>query len=202
MILGITGISGSGKHEAAEFFRKRNWVILDADKIAHHLYRPYTNVWKAIVKEFGEGILTTNDVIDRVKLGKIVFNSKDEAGAEDALKKLNAIVHPFLKRRINNDIHRHFRRKSNIVIVVALWRELNVDSRCDKLILIKADHDLRAKRMQQRDGISSETYEMRVKNQTEPDHPDFVVENSGTLDELRLKLNKIYQSLDLEKAAE
>lgn len=202
MILGITGISGSGKHEAAEFFKKRNWVILDADKIAHHLYRPYTNVWKAIVKEFGEEILTTNDVVDRVKLGKIVFNAKDEASAKVALKKLNDIVHPYLKRRINDDIHRHFRRKSNIVIVVALWRELNIESRCDKLILIKARRELRAKRMQKRDGISPETYRMRVRNQAEPDNPDFVVENNGTLNDFRLNLNKIYQNLDLETDAE
>lgn len=202
MIIGITGISGSGKHEAAEFFKKRHWVVLDADKIAHHLYRPYTNVWKVIVKEFGEGILTTNDVIDRVKLGKIVFNAKDEAGAKVALEKLNRIVHPYLKRRITENIHRHFRRKSNIVIVVALWRELNVRSRCDKLILIKARPKLREKRMLKRDGISSVTYQMRVRNQTEPIKPDFVVENNGTPDDFRLSLNKIYQRLDLEKTAE
>ena len=94
MILGITGISGSGKHTAANFLKQKGWVVLDADKIAHYLYRPYTSLWKAVVKEFGEDILSANDKIDRQKLSKIVFDPNNPEG----LKKLNEITHPEIKR--------------------------------------------------------------------------------------------------------
>jgi len=195
MTIGITGISGSGKHTAAEFFKKKDWVILNADKIAHNLYRPYTNVWKEITREFGEGILTTNDVIDRVKLGKIVFNASSPEESKIALKKLNSIVHPYIKRRIKETVHRHFRRGSSIAVVVALWRESGLENCCEKIILIKADPTLRSERMQHRDGISAETYQMRVANQTEPPHPDFVVENNGSIAELNKKLTAVLEKL-------
>ncbi len=187
MVLGITGISGSGKHLAAEYFQKKNWVILDADTIAHNLYRPYTGAWKKVVNEFGEGILNKNDVINRSKLGKIVFNPENP----DALQKLNQIIHPYIKRQIKNDIHRHFRRKSNIVVVAALWQELDLPSLCNKILLLKADPAIRLKRIQNRDGISESMYEVRTKNQSEPPHPDFVIENNREIRDLNNKLSEI-----------
>ncbi|MBU1017438.1 dephospho-CoA kinase [Patescibacteria group bacterium] len=191
MILGITGISGSGKHTAAHFFEQKGWVILDADKIAHRSYRPYTAVWKAVIREFGEGILNTDDTINRVKLGKIVFNASEPEVSKMALSKLNQIIHPYMKRRIRNEIHRHFRRQSNIAIVVALWRESGLEDCCEKILLIKAASELRSRRIQGRDGISPETYGMRIQNQTEPPQSDFVVENSGSLADFRKKLAQL-----------
>ncbi len=191
MILGITGISGSGKHTAAHYFKQKGWVILDADKIAHHSYRPYTNVWKAIVKEYGESILNQDDTINRVKLGKIVFGTSRPDKAEKALKRLSRIVHPYVKRRIKNRIHYHFRRQSDIVVLAALWEELCLKDICDKILLIKAPRRLMSRRIQQRDGISPKTYEMRVKNQTEPPQPDFIVENNGSLQDFRGKLDRL-----------
>jgi len=195
MVLGITGISGSGKHTAAKFFKQNGWVILDADKIAHYLYRPYTGVWKSIVKEFSEEILTKNDLIDRVKLGKIVFNASKPDEAKAALDKLNQIIHPYVIRHIRNEIHRQYRRGSDIAIVVALWRESGLENICDKLLLVKAAPELRSKRIQGRDGISPETYQMRINNQNEPPNPDFVVENDGNVKELNGKLGEVLQSL-------
>ena len=191
MILGITGISGSGKHTSAHYFKRKGWVVLDVDKIAHHSYRPYTLVWKRIVREFGEGILNRDDTINRQKLGKIVFNASQPKEAKKTLKKLNQIVHPYIKRSLKNEIHRYFRRKADIVVVAVLWKELEIKKICDKILLITADLDLARKRIQKRDNISPETYQMRVKNQSIPKNPDFMVENNGTIRELNSKLAEI-----------
>ena len=110
MTLGITGISGSGKHMVANFFKEKEWVILDADKIAHDLYRPYTGVWKKITKEFGEKILNTDDTINRFKLSEIVFNPSDPDASKLLLGKLNQIIHPYMKRRMK--IRRTMKRKN------------------------------------------------------------------------------------------
>ena len=165
---------------------------MDADKIAHYLYRPYTGVWKAVTKEFGENILNQDDTINRVKLSQIVFNPANPEDSNKALTKLNQIVHPFVKRYIENEIHHQLRRKSNIAIVVALWQESGLEDFCDKILLIKAESGLRSKRIQGRDGITLETYKMRIKNQTEPTEPDFVIENNGTMEELNAELNQIF----------
>lgn len=192
MVLGITGISGAGKHTAADFFRQRGWVILDTDRIAHYLYRPYTHVWKAIVEHFGESILNQNDTINRKKLGKIVFDVQHSEKAAQDLKKLNQITHPSTKRHIKNEIHRHFRRKSNIVVVAALWKEIDLPNICEKILLINADLELACQRIQKRDGISEDTYYLRIKKQSVPPKPDFVVENNGGVEEFYKKLNELH----------
>lgn len=194
MVLGITGISGSGKHTAAQWFEKQNWIILDADKIAHYLYRPYTGVWKQIVDAFGEKILNQDDVINRQKLGKIVFDPTDPIKAEEARQKLNAIVHPAVIRNIKDVIHRHFKRKSNIVVVASLWKELKIPEMCDKILLLKAYPEVARQRITARDSISDDMYLQRVSSQSEPMNPDFVIENNGT----DLELQKALKALPLQ----
>lgn len=196
MILGITGISGSGKHTVGKFFERKGWVVLDADLIAHNSYRPYTSVWKAVTSEFGEMILNQDDTINRQKLGKIVFNASDPETAEEALKKLNELIHPYVKRKIKNKIHRHFRRKSNIVVIAALWKEVGMQDYCEKMLLVRANSENCRERTRKRDNISAETYQMRIKNQNEPVNPDFTVENDGLIEDLNSKLSELLPEME------
>jgi len=192
MVLGITGKSGSGKHTAAEFLRQKGWVILDADRIAHHLYRPYTRVWKAVSDRFGEGILSANDTIDRQKLGQIVFNGENPAESEKALKDLNAILHPAIREYLKNELyHLKQAKKPLIAIIGALWEEVGLHELCEKLLLIKADRKMAFDRIQKRDGSTEAAYRERVKNQALPEKPDFTVENNGTFQEFYKSLNSL-----------
>ena len=190
MVLGITGISGSGKHTASEFLKQKGWIILDADKIAHYLYRPYTSVWKAIVAHFGEGILSTNDKIDRQKLSKIVFNSEDPKKAAKELKILNEITHPAVQIHIKNEIY-YIRGKKNIAIVAALWEELGLPEYCDKMLFVTADKETAFKRIQKRDSADRNEFESRIKNQKMPPKPDYKAENNGGFQEFYQALNGI-----------
>ena len=187
MKLGITGISGSGKHTAATFFKQRKWIILDADKMAHDLYRPYTYVWKDIVERFGEGILTTKDLIDRQKLGAIVFDSKNSEALED----LNKIVHPAIRREIENALYHYRNRDDHLIIVAALWESIGLNELCDKILLIKSNSSLAMERSIARDGITEDVYKARIKNQTEPPDPDFIVENNGEFKEFYKQLSEL-----------
>ncbi|MFH0820496.1 MAG: dephospho-CoA kinase [Candidatus Peregrinibacteria bacterium] len=191
MVLGITGISGSGKHTAAEFFAQKQWKVLDVDKIAHYLYRPYTHVWKAIVEAFGENIVGQNDLINRQKLSQIVFDESNPKVVQTQLKKLNAIVHPAIGLYLKDQLHRQFRRGTSVVIVAALWKELDLPELCDKILLIRANPELAFARTQKRDGLTHETYQARIRNQSEPPKPDFVIENKGTLPEFYKALNQL-----------
>jgi len=190
MVLGITGISGSGKHTAAEFLKQKGWIILDADKIAHYLYRPYTSVWKAITTHFGEGILNTSDKIDRQKLSKIVFNSEDPKKAAKELKILNEIMHPAIQIHIKNEIY-YIRGKKNIALVAALWKELNLPEYCDKILMVSADKETAFQRIQKRDGADRNAFEARIKNQIMPPKPNFTVANNGDFKEFYTALNRL-----------
>ena len=190
MILGITGISGSGKHMAASFLHKKGWVILDADSMAHYLYRPYTNVWKAIVKEFGERILNQDDTINRTMLSKVVFNPDKPQESLEALKKLNSFVHPSIKRRLIDEIRYHSRKGLNVAVVAALWHELGIDQACEKMLVVKAKPNLTQERIMKRDSIPADVYRLRTKNQADPEKADWVVENNGTPEEFFAALAK------------
>lgn len=174
MILGITGTSGSGKHTAAEFLAQKGWVILDADQIAHHLYRPYTHVWKAIVKSFGEAVLGQHDHIDRQRLGKRVFTDPKK------LKKLNDIVHPALIHYLTDQLYRHDRRERSVAVVAALWKELKLRDLCNQILLIKIQPELAYRRLQLKEGISRDEFKKRLQNQSIPRNPDFMIENNSS----------------------
>ncbi|QQR83124.1 dephospho-CoA kinase [Candidatus Peregrinibacteria bacterium] len=197
MVLGITGISGSGKQEASRFFEQRGWVILNADELGHQSYRPYTLVWKTVVREFGEGILNQDDTINRQKLSQKVFDPNDPIGSETRLKKLNEVIHPYIHRRITDFIHRHFRRGSNIVVEGALWQELKMHEYCDKIILLTSTVGAREKRIMQRDHIPAEIHQMRIKNQNDPERFDYLIENNGSVEDLFKKLNVVYKGWSL-----
>ncbi len=193
MILGVTGKSGSGKHTVAMYFEQRDWKILDTDKIAHKLYRPYLRIWRDVVNRFGEDILKTNDTINRQKLRKIVFAGTEESN--QALKDLNDIVHPELKRYIKDEIYFQKKRKKNTIVVAALWKEMGLMNACDKVLLVEAGGKLAFERVQKRDGINFEMYEAYTQNQNNPPGADFAVVNNGSFQELYKKLNKIIAKL-------
>jgi len=191
MVLGITGISGSGKHTVADYLQKKGWIVLDADTIAHYLYRPYTNVWKAIVEAFGEKILNQDDSISRVQLGKIVFDVEHPELAEKALQKLNGIVHPYVRRRLDEEVHYNLRKNLNIAVVGALWKELEMGKLCEKMLCVTAKPALAKERILKRDGVSAEAYGMRVKYQESPSKTDWTVENNGSPEDLYKKLSAV-----------
>lgn len=195
MVLGIAGKSGVGKHVAADFFAQRDWKVLDADKIAHKLYRPYLRVWRDVVDRFGEEILTKNDLIDRQKLRQVVFGSSDES--KQALKDLNAIIHPELKRYLKDEVYFLKKRKKNVVVVAALWEEIGLFEICDKVLHVKAGKNLTFERVKKRDGTSEDMFEMVYQSQPDPSDADFIVVNEGDVRGLHGQLVEVLKKMAL-----
>lgn len=193
MLLGITGKSGAGKHTATQFFEQREWRVLDADKIAHKLYRPYQRIWREVVERFGEGILKKDDVIDRQKLKLIVFGKTEES--KKALKDLNNIVHPEIKRYLNDEAYYLKKKKAKTVIVAALWGELGLFDICDKVLVVKAGDALAYDRIKKRDGINYDMYEAYTADQKSPEKADFIVMNEGSFQDLYKELNSVLSQI-------
>lgn len=86
-LLGLTGDIACGKSSVAALLQKRGACVLDADLLVRELYSDpvFANRVAAL---FGQGVLSAEKIIDRRKLGEIVF--EDEA----ALKRLESVVHP------------------------------------------------------------------------------------------------------------
>jgi len=159
-------------------------MILDGDRIAHYLYRPYTYVWKAIHKRFGDEILNKDDKFNTAALRKIVFSN------HDALDDLNKIVHPAIIHYLKDEIY-HRRQSKNIVVVAALWEELKLPEICDKILCISADNKISFQRIQKRDGVPKEEYESYTSRQATCPIAAFSIENNGDFKEFYEKLNAL-----------
>ena len=194
MVIGITGASGAGKHTAALHLQKKGWVILDADAIAHYLYRPYTNVWKAVTETFGEKILNQDDSINRAKLGQIVFDPLHPKEADEALAKLDAIVHPYVRRRLGEEARFQSKKGAKVAVVAALWQELGLMDICEKILWVETQPEIAIRRVCARDNISSEMARMRLRGQQPPSKSVQIVENNGSIEDFHAQLDKILEN--------
>jgi len=94
--IGLTGGIASGKSTVAALLRDRDCPVLDADVLTHELLEPGQAAYDEVLREFGPGILTSSKMVDRRKLGAIVF-------ADSARRaRLNQIMHPRIQQVARN----------------------------------------------------------------------------------------------------
>lgn len=86
--LGLTGNIACGKSTVGAFLKERGAAILDADKLVHELYTQADFSRQVAALFEGEEILDACGLVDRAKLGAVVFN--DAA----ALRRLELLTHP------------------------------------------------------------------------------------------------------------
>jgi dephospho-CoA kinase len=92
-LFGLTGGIASGKSTVAARLRAFGVAVIDADEVAREVVASGTEGLRAIVAEFGDGVLDAVGTLDRKALGRVVF-------ADDAKRKrLNAITHPLIGKR-------------------------------------------------------------------------------------------------------
>lgn len=191
LILGITGSFGSGKTTVAKIFASFGAKVIDADKIAHRLIRRRSLSYKKICKIFGDVILKRNKAIDRKKLAAVAFNDSR------LLKKLNLIIHPEVIIMIKNKAACF---KSGIIVLdVPLLIESGLNTIVDKLIVVRVKKSLQIKRVQAKNRLNKDEIFKRLSFQMpinkKAGFADFIIDNSGTINQTRRKVWKIRRLL-------
>ena len=65
IVIGLTGGIGSGKSYVLNWFNEFAYIpTFEADKVAKDLMMPPHSIYKDVVKEFGDSILSSNETID------------------------------------------------------------------------------------------------------------------------------------------
>lgn len=193
-IVGLTGGTGSGKSTAAKRFEERGMPVVDADRIGHELIAPGGAAESAVVEYFGDAILTSG-IIDRAKLGAIVFKYPDK------LAQLNAMVHPRLFGEIARRCQEHAMQGAEVVIVdAALLGESGVkDAWIEDLILVSAPEEVRIQRLEVYRDTPRAVAEQRVRAQKDPElkraFSRWVIDNAGDLDALHRQVDAIVEEL-------
>lgn len=142
-VLGITGGVGSGKSLVLSYLEsKENIVVYEADKVARLEQEPGTKCFQEIVEYFGDEIISETGELDRGKLANIVFQDKK------MLEKLNAIVHPLVRKKILELIEVHKQQGISIFVYeAAILFEGNYQEICDEVWYIYCEENIRIDRL-------------------------------------------------------
>lgn len=182
--IAITGNIASGKSQAEKIIAK-NYLVFDADKLAHEVLDS--------IKDFYGYDVFSNGKIDRQKLAKFVFTD------QSIKQKLEALVHPRVKDKIL-DIFDKFKNEEFIFVSVPLLYEAEFDALFDKVILISADDDIRLNRLMKRNSLTKNEAVLRINSQLSQSEKekraDYVINNNSTLENLEIQISTCLNDLN------
>jgi len=150
LMLAITGLIGSGKSLVASVVMEAGFEVLDADSLAHELYRENEDLRKKIAEEFGnEAVLESG--VNRHYISQIVFNN------EQKLCLLESIVHPLLQHEIE-------KRNPPFVEAAVLYKWPDFAKKMQEVWIVEANENIRKERLLKK-GMSESDIERRMKMQ-------------------------------------
>ncbi|MCL5291978.1 MAG: dephospho-CoA kinase [Actinobacteria bacterium] len=194
-VVGITGQIGAGKSSVAKLLATLGARVLDADSIARNLLEPETEAYYEVVDFFGEEVVLEDGRIDRRKLASIVFDDQRK------LKALNEIIHPRVVDEIK-DCLRYIGELGEGVDLVAIDVPILFGSGVEKLVakvvVVLADERDRLERLKAQGYTESEVGLRAAAQLTQEElslRADYVIENSGTLAELKEKVMELWRAL-------
>jgi dephospho-CoA kinase len=189
IVLGLTGSIGMGKSTAADFFAECGVPVHDADAVVHRLYAGEAT--PAIEAAFPG---TTRDgAVDRTRLAARVV------GDPLALKRLEAIVHPLVRRDEERFLAEAEAAGAEVAVLnIPLLFESGGDRRCDAVVVVSAPPEMQRQRVMSRPGMTEDKFAHLLAQQV-PDaekrrRADFVVDSSKDFDSTRAQVRAILQA--------
>jgi dephospho-CoA kinase len=191
-VIGVTGGIASGKSTVTDILKKRfNYIVIDADQLARQAVEPGSPGLRKITTAFGPEVINENGELNRSLMGELIAND------EQARKKLNAMVHPEIKKLYDQQID--FYRQSGIPAVFydcPLLFETNLQNTVDETILVVADKEIRIGRLIERDKLTRDQAIKRIDMQMSDEDKivlaDTIIENNGSLEDLLITTNAYF----------
>jgi dephospho-CoA kinase len=197
--VGLTGGLASGKSFVGRELGELGCLVVKADDIGHRVLEPAGEAYHAVVDEFGRDILDANDAIDRRVLGARVF------GQPELLGKLNALVHPPVRARIERLITDFAAREPNGIAVIeaAILIETGSYRNQNRLIVAVCSEEQQIQRAMARDdfhgGLTREEVLDRIHRQMplaeKVKYADYVIDTSGTKESTIEQTREVHRAL-------
>ncbi len=197
----LTGNVASGKSSVARLWREAGVAVVSADDLARTVTEPGSEGLHQVVEAFGEDVLAEDGRLDRAALRDVVFRD------DEARRRLEEILHPRI--RALRDAWLEERRAEGARLVVSeipLLFETETEGEFDVTVLVDAPRGERLRRLVEDRGLEADEAERIMDAQMDPDEKrrraDLVVENDGTLQDLRIRALVILDLLRARAAGE
>jgi len=194
LLVGLTGGLATGKSTVSAALRQLGCVVIDADVLAREVVEPGEPALADVVTEFGREVLGPDGVLDRKRLGTLVF------GDPDKRRRLEAITHPRIRARFARRLEELTGQDFDGIVVfdAAVMIESGGYRDMDRLIVVVTDAETQHVRALQRDG-NREDVERRIASQMpladKARLADYVVDNSGDRAATLAEVQRVHRAL-------
>ena len=195
LLLGLTGSIGMGKSTTADMFRAEGAPVYDSDRLVHDIY----NGPAAMEIERAFPGATVGGAVDRNRLASFVL------GDAEAMKRLEAIVHPLVWEGRRRFLEEQARRGVKIAVLdIPLLFETGADKDVDAIVVVTAPKSLQRARVLARTNMTEEKFESILARQT-PDEEkrrraDFIVHTDAGVEAARGEVRAILKTLQAREA--
>lgn len=191
--IGVTGGIGSGKSAVCKVFERQGAAYLNADDLAKELMVDDPGLKQELKKEFGDQTYHDDGSLNRKYLAEQAFK-------KGKVERLNNLVHPRVREASLQKLAEAEKKgKPAFVYEAALLLDKGRPSYLDYVVLVTAEKQKRLKWVTKRDKAHPADVEARIKKQLSAEElepmADFVIENNGTIADLRQKANVVYHKM-------
>ncbi|OWV89067.1 dephospho-CoA kinase [Rhizobium sp. N122] len=193
--IGLTGSIGMGKSTAGKLFAEAGIPLNDSDAVVHDLYAGEA---APLVDAAFPGTMK-DGTVDRHELGRQL------ALDPDGFKRLEAIVHPLVRKRETGFLKRQRAAGAEMVVLdIPLLFETSAWERVDVVVVVSAGPQIQRERVLAREGMTEEKFEMILSRQT-PDtekrrRADYLIDSSRSLAETKERVLEIIADLKIRIA--
>lgn len=189
---GLTGSIATGKSTVARMLKQCGASIIDADQIAKAVIAPGEPGWYGVLEAFPE-VATPEREIDRKKLASLIF--EDEAKR----RRLESIIHPLVFEQIKTEA-RILEQNGRVVFAdIPLLYETNCQTWINFVVVVYVPEHVQLARLMQRDSLTEAEALRRIRAQwpieLKRQLADFVIDNSGTVLETQLQVDRLWQRI-------
>ena len=185
ILIGLTGGIGSGKSEVARLLTARGAEVIDADLIVRELQQPGAEVYEKMVELFGQEVVGADRSLDRVAIAQKVFID------ESLLKALNQLIHPIVRRVMNERVE-SFRNTDKVVVLDSPLLVENPRDGLDGVLVVDLDIEIAVKRLVEQRNMNADDARARIAKQATREQrlaiANHVIDNSGDRDALLQKV--------------
>lgn len=198
MRVGLTGGVASGKSTVSAMLTELGAVVIDADVLAREVVARGTEGLAEVVAAFGPGVLTPDGELDRAAMGALVF--ADEAHR----RRLEAIIHPRVRARAA-ELEQAAPDHAVVVHDIPLLAETGQAGDFDAVVVVDVPVTTQLDRMVSLRGMTPEAAQARVAAQASREEragvATYLIENTGSVEDLRRTVAGVFESLQRAAAA-